>query len=274
LPEAHPPFQELPPLSRHDYDRLKASVAEHGFLEPIEVDEDGNTLDGHHRLRIAAELGIDPPAQRVIPGMTEEQKRDYALTVNLARRQMSVGEKRELWRRRDEEIAERLRANPAASNRQIAEVVGVDHKTVAKARAEAEQTGDVPSFRAKGGRGKREGEQVAEDEPENDRRDVANHRAHSSFELTLYYPAPSEQERTRGGLPYTRESETHVWFSKELVITAPPPRHRAEVRAYTEAIRFRIEQAMLADPLLTMGDDDEPAAGLQQLSPVASVFLG
>ena len=51
-------YQFLPPLSDSDYEALKGDIATRGIMVPIEYDQDGNVLDGHHRLRICAELGI------------------------------------------------------------------------------------------------------------------------------------------------------------------------------------------------------------------------
>jgi len=42
-------FQVLPPLQPAAYASLRADIERHGPLVPIDVDEDGNVLDGHHR---------------------------------------------------------------------------------------------------------------------------------------------------------------------------------------------------------------------------------
>ena len=81
-------FQVMPPLSDADYGALKADIAERGIMIPIEVDEDGNVLDGHHRLRIANELGIKcPKFER--HGFTEQEKRTHARRLNIARRHLN-----------------------------------------------------------------------------------------------------------------------------------------------------------------------------------------
>lgn len=59
-------YQLLPPLADDDYERLKADIAVRGVMVAVEFDEDGNVLDGHHRLRIAKELGI---ADALIPSI-------------------------------------------------------------------------------------------------------------------------------------------------------------------------------------------------------------
>lgn len=52
------PYQLLPPLSDEEYAALRADIAERGVLVPIVRDQHGNILDGHHRVRIAEDLGI------------------------------------------------------------------------------------------------------------------------------------------------------------------------------------------------------------------------
>ena len=51
-------FQVMPPLADDDFAALKADIQANGVLIPVEVDEDGNVLDGHHRVRACNELGI------------------------------------------------------------------------------------------------------------------------------------------------------------------------------------------------------------------------
>lgn len=80
-------YQLLPALDESQRNSLRQSIEANGILQPIEVDEDGRILDGHHRAAIAAELGIACPS-RTIGDLDEAGKRKYALTVNLMRRQL------------------------------------------------------------------------------------------------------------------------------------------------------------------------------------------
>ena len=52
-------YQVMPKLSADEYSELKTDIKERGVMVPIEFDELGNTLDGHHRLKICEELGIN-----------------------------------------------------------------------------------------------------------------------------------------------------------------------------------------------------------------------
>lgn len=49
-------YQILPPLDADAFGALKADIAEHGVLVPVEVDETGAVIDGHHRVRAVEEL--------------------------------------------------------------------------------------------------------------------------------------------------------------------------------------------------------------------------
>lgn len=80
-------YQLLPALDEDQRASLRQSIEMNGILQPIEVDEDGRILDGHHRAAIAAELGIACPS-RTINNLDEAGKRKYAITVNLMRRQL------------------------------------------------------------------------------------------------------------------------------------------------------------------------------------------
>ena len=57
------PYQVCRPLTKDEYNTLGRSICEHGVLQAIKKDEDGNTIDGHYREHIAAELGIEPPIE-------------------------------------------------------------------------------------------------------------------------------------------------------------------------------------------------------------------
>jgi hypothetical protein len=62
---------------------------------------------------------------------------DYAISANIHRRHLTAEDKRRL-------IAEILKAKPEQSNRQIAETVKADHKTVGTVRTEMEGRGEIP----------------------------------------------------------------------------------------------------------------------------------
>jgi ParB-like chromosome segregation protein Spo0J len=141
------PYQFLPPLSDAEYDALRADIAANGMRHPVIVDEKGKILDGHHRARIAGELGFKPERETVA-GLTEEEKRDLAFTLNSARRHLDAAGRRAA-------VVASLKADPQLSDRQHARRTGVSHPTVAGIRAELVAAGRLESFTSRVGAGGR-----------------------------------------------------------------------------------------------------------------------
>jgi len=88
-------YQFLPPLSDDERKALRESIETFGVLHQVVTDEDGTIIDGHHRAEVAAELGIEY-STTVLPGLSEEEKIETALTLNLGRRHLDLEEKRVL----------------------------------------------------------------------------------------------------------------------------------------------------------------------------------
>ncbi len=82
------PYQLLPPLDAAAYAALRADIARHGVLVPVELDEAGHVLDGHHRLQAAHELGLTEVPTLVRTGLSEAAKREHVVRLNLLRRQL------------------------------------------------------------------------------------------------------------------------------------------------------------------------------------------
>jgi ParB-like chromosome segregation protein Spo0J len=130
-------YQVMPPLQPEDFDALLGDIKARGVLVPVEYDEDGNILDGHHRVKACEQLGITEWPRFIRKGLTEDEKRAHARQLNLARRHLNRDQKREL-------IKAQLVETPERSNRQVAEALGVDHKTVQAVRSEGESIGEIP----------------------------------------------------------------------------------------------------------------------------------
>ena len=86
-------FQLLPELAATEYDALKADIAQNGVLVPVEVDEHGTTLDGHHRIRAWSELRTSGVRVAEYPRIvrtfrTDDEKVEHALRINLNRRHL------------------------------------------------------------------------------------------------------------------------------------------------------------------------------------------
>jgi len=118
-------YQTLEPLTVPEYESLKASIIDMGIVQPIIVDEQGNTIDGHHRLQVARELKLtDSQIPRtVVAGLSEEDKRTMSRSLNLARRNLSRKQKQKI-------IKMQIKETPTQSDRQIAKALGVSNSTV------------------------------------------------------------------------------------------------------------------------------------------------
>ncbi|MGV1900724.1 MT-A70 family methyltransferase [Agrobacterium sp. 22-3674b3] len=131
------PYQLLPPLSDDDFKALHDDIAAHGVKVPVEYDEAGEILDGHHRVAICKMLGITDWPRFIRKQLTEEGKRSFARSLNFARRHLSGAQRQAI-------IQEHLKDAPTASNRAIAVQLGVDHKTVSAARKRMVDGGEIP----------------------------------------------------------------------------------------------------------------------------------
>jgi len=89
----HPYVHLFPPMSEDEYAALVVDVQAHGVRNPIVVTPDGYLIDGRHRQRACADLGIDTPVA-VWDGVGDLL--DYVLSTNLQRRHLSPTQKAEL----------------------------------------------------------------------------------------------------------------------------------------------------------------------------------
>lgn len=145
-------YQVMPPLSPDEYQELYDSIRAEGVHDPIHVDENGVIIDGHHRSKIANELGIPCPVI-THDNLDESGKRSLAFTLNLKRRHLSREQRNAL-------VAESLRLDPLARDQDHARRTGTDPKTVKRIRADegiptpnevireyAEERPDMPNYR-------------------------------------------------------------------------------------------------------------------------------
>ncbi len=132
-------YQVMPDMPPEQFEALKADIAERGELVPIDVDENGDILDGHHRHRACTELGITDFPTIVRPGLSEEAKRIFARKSNMLRRHLSRKQVRAL-------ITEQLKDTPSWANNRIGQVLGADSKTVKAVRESLERTSEIPKL--------------------------------------------------------------------------------------------------------------------------------
>ncbi|MCG3176926.1 MAG: hypothetical protein MOGMAGMI_01890 [Candidatus Omnitrophica bacterium] len=101
-------FQLLPALATNEYESLKADIAANGVMVPVEFDQNGQILDGHHRVRAWTELvesGLELPEYPSLVRRFDDQdsRIEHALKLNLQRRHLTREQLRDvagdLWER-------------------------------------------------------------------------------------------------------------------------------------------------------------------------------
>lgn len=71
-------------ISRHDFEALKRSIQEFGFVDPVIVNKDDSVIGGHQRVEAAKILGIDR-----VPVVYVDVSEDQAKILNLALNRIS-----------------------------------------------------------------------------------------------------------------------------------------------------------------------------------------
>ncbi len=136
----------LPALPPDEYAQLLDSILQRGVLQPLLITADHVLIDGHERWKAIQELGLSRYPLRLLGNLSEPERVELAIRVNLERRHLSVAQRREL-------AARLLKADPSRTNRAVAGTVGCDHKTVGKVRGRLQQVGEIPKVdRASTGR--------------------------------------------------------------------------------------------------------------------------
>lgn len=127
------PLQLFDALPAHIEDALRASIQRFGVLVPVVKDQHGRIVDGHHRSRIAVEVGVTYVTQTVTVA-DDDEAREIARTLNADRRHLTDEQRRE--------VVAHLRGL-GHSLRAIGAAVGIDKKQVQR---DLEKIGDsVPN---------------------------------------------------------------------------------------------------------------------------------
>jgi ParB-like chromosome segregation protein Spo0J len=131
----HPIANMFPLLEGPEFDDLVEDVRKHGQREPIVLFEK-LVLDGRNRERACQKAGVEPRYHSIEFG-DHDAAVAYVISANIRRRHLTAEQKRDL-------IVKLLKADPTKSDRQIAGIANVDHKTIAKTRNQAERRGEIP----------------------------------------------------------------------------------------------------------------------------------
>jgi len=135
---------ELPKIDDQLRSRMKDEIRRCGrVLVPMVVDEHDKIIDGKLRWEIAQELGIRDVPRVIVPGLSEEEKHDLRLVINICRRHLSREQIRQ-W------IAWELQLHPDHSDRVVAGRLGVSPTTVGKVRTTVQSGQSAPRLGADG----------------------------------------------------------------------------------------------------------------------------
>src|SRR5215208_1392618 len=96
------------PLSKLEYDILKNSIITNGLHLPIIINQDKVILDGHNRLKICQELGIEPKFE-IKKFKDPLQEKEFVIEINLKRRHLNNFQIAELEYKMKEIYKERAR---------------------------------------------------------------------------------------------------------------------------------------------------------------------
>lgn len=130
----HPEAEAIPAMRPEEHDGLLEDIEEHGVQVPLDILEDGIILDGRHRWRVAATLGIAWLPCRVVRPADPFL---YMWRMAVVRRHLTRGQRAMM-------VARLLERDPGASDRRVAAEAGVDHRTVGRIRERMESTGEIP----------------------------------------------------------------------------------------------------------------------------------
>ncbi len=130
------------PLTPQERADLKASIEKYGVKTPVVVDEENGIIDGANRAQIATELGLCDLPTRTAAGLTDDEKRELAISLNADRRQLTPEDLSALRQERVKRV--RTAREEGKSLRTIAADEGVSLGQVQRDLAESGVSGDTP----------------------------------------------------------------------------------------------------------------------------------
>lgn len=120
----------LPPLSPWEHEILKQSIEENGILIAIVKDQDGNIIDGHHRMAIINELGLETYPEEVLEVEDDQDRERFGIILNTIRRQLSPDQTHEFYMSARKVVIEAREGG--ATQREAAVRAGIGQGTVAR----------------------------------------------------------------------------------------------------------------------------------------------
>jgi hypothetical protein len=138
----HPIAELFPMIDDKELAELAEDIKKNGLLEPIMIYE-GKILDGRNRYKAAKLAGLVLKNWQCRQFVRDDAEA-FVISANIRRRHLTTEQKRDL-------LAKLIKADPAASDRSIAKVAGVDNKTIGAVRAGLETTEEFPQLETRVG---------------------------------------------------------------------------------------------------------------------------
>ena len=129
----HPYSNTFRMMTEVELKELAADIEKNGLQQPIVLYE-GLILDGRNRHEACLMAGVAPITTELPPG---NDPIAFVISINAHRRHLTQTEKQDA-------IARLLAAHPEQSDRAIAKLAHVDHKTVSATRADMVGRGEIP----------------------------------------------------------------------------------------------------------------------------------
>jgi hypothetical protein len=150
----HPAANLLPLMSPIELAQLGEDIKANGLRLPIAITSDGQLLDGRNRLDAMEAAGVEFKIKRTTNGepvhidiaggdlsfaevVTTTDPVAFVISANIHRRHLTAEQRQHL-------LITLIARAPEKSDRQFGKEVGVDHKTIASARAKGEDVGSIP----------------------------------------------------------------------------------------------------------------------------------
>ncbi len=137
------------PLTKLEYDVLKISISNRGLHLPIIINQDNVILDGHNRLKICQELGIEPKFE-VKEFQDPLQEKEFVIEINLKRRHLNNFQIAELEYKMEEVYKERAKLRSFNNLKNVnKENIPTAPNDAIEVNKEKEETGKVSEIIAK-----------------------------------------------------------------------------------------------------------------------------
>ena len=130
-----------------EYELLKESISNKGLHLPIIINQDNVILDGHNRLKICQELGIEPKFE-VKEFQDPLQEKEFVIEINLKRRHLNNFQIAELEYKMEEIYKERAKLRSLNNLKNVKENIPIAPNDAVDVNIEKE-TGKVSEIIAK-----------------------------------------------------------------------------------------------------------------------------